>query len=141
MCYLSRIEFQNIYKLLKIDFRLQERGESFYNPFLEKVVQDLLDKKIATESEGAVCFFQSNFPDQSSTTKQNNKKKESSNDKHSNESVLMIRKSDGGYLYGTTDIAAVYHRFTILTFLLSYFYYFYYFNFKNIDVLLKKQIV
>ncbi len=63
--------------------RGDERGESFYNDKLPGVVGDLLDAGVAVESEGAVVSFAGGF-----------------------ESPLMIRKSDGGYGYGTTDLAA-----------------------------------
>lgn len=36
---------------------LQERGESFYNPFLPGLVQRLRDSGVARESEGALCVF------------------------------------------------------------------------------------
>jgi arginyl-tRNA synthetase len=64
-----------------------ERGESFYNPFLPDVVRELRDKGIAVESEGAVVVHVPNY-----------------------EAPLIIQKADGGYLYGTTDLAAVRFR-------------------------------
>jgi arginyl-tRNA synthetase len=64
-----------------------ERGESFYNPMLPDVVADLKKVGIATESEGAVVVAVPGF-----------------------ENPLIIQKADGGYLYGTTDLAAVRFR-------------------------------
>ena len=134
ICHISRREFQDIYKLLRIDSRLQERGESFYNPFLGQIVEDLLNKSIATESEGAVCIFESNISNKSSLNKTEEKiaiksKKSEKSEETPNEMVLMIRKSDGGYLYGTTDIAAVYQRLNFIKILFSFLsHLFIYFN-------------
>jgi arginyl-tRNA synthetase len=86
------------------------------------VVDDLLTKKIASTHEGAVLIYESTLSDlQKKTTPeggvnlrqkplsaQSKVEKEKSSTAHS---ALMIRKSDGAYLYGTTDIAAIYHRF------------------------------
>jgi arginyl-tRNA synthetase len=63
------------------------RGESFYNDRLAGVVTELLDKGIATRSEGAVVVQVPGF-----------------------EAPLLIQKSDGSYLYGTTDLAALKFR-------------------------------
>ena len=67
-----------------------ERGESFYNPFLEEVVRELKAKGLAVESEGAIVVRVPGY-----------------------EAPLVIEKADGGYLYGTTDLAAV--RFRVHT--------------------------
>lgn len=64
-----------------------ECGESFYNPFLSDVVRDLVGTGIAVESDGAKAVFVEGF-----------------------EAPLIIQKSDGGYGYATTDLAAVRHR-------------------------------
>ncbi|WP_428938836.1 arginine--tRNA ligase [Fontivita pretiosa] len=89
----SRRHFQPIYQRLGVKLRPEdERGESFYNPMLPEVVRELLEKGIAVESEGAVVVF-IDGPDKS---------------------PLIIRKSDGGYLYGTTDLAAIRYRVNVL---------------------------
>jgi len=67
-----------------------ERGESFYNPFLPDVVKDLLTAGIARESAGATVITVPGF-----------------------EAPLIIEKGSGGYLYGTTDLAAI--RFRVNT--------------------------
>lgn len=85
LCKISRHEFQKIYDRLEI--KLTEVGESFYNPFLAPLVAELLEKKIAVESDGAICVF---VPKQ--------------------KVPLMIRKSDGGFNYDTTDMAAIRYR-------------------------------
>jgi arginyl-tRNA synthetase len=64
-----------------------ERGESFYNNRLADVVKELKAKGIATESEGATVVFVEGY-----------------------ENPLIIEKTGGGYLYGTTDLAAVKFR-------------------------------
>jgi len=64
-----------------------ERGESFYNSMLPSVVKDLLAAGVAKESDGAIAIFNEN-----------------------SETPLIIQKSGGGYLYGTTDLAALRYR-------------------------------
>jgi arginyl-tRNA synthetase len=64
-----------------------ERGESFYNPFLPDVVRELKEKGIAVESAGATVVPVPGF-----------------------EAPLIIEKGAGGYLYGTTDLAAIRFR-------------------------------
>jgi arginyl-tRNA synthetase len=55
LCDQSRKEFDEIYKNLKI--KIEERGESFYNPFLKSVIDDLNLEKILVEDQGAKCVF------------------------------------------------------------------------------------
>jgi len=84
----TRRHFQPIYERLGVSLtREHERGESFYNKFLADVVAQLLEKGVAQRSEGAVVVFTEGF-----------------------ESPLIIEKSGGGYLYGTTDLAAIRYR-------------------------------
>jgi len=87
---LSLKEFERAYQVLDIHYDIQ-RGESFYNDRLASVVERLLKSGIAEISEGAVCVF---FPDIPELT----------------ERPAMIRKSDGGFNYATTDIATVDYR-------------------------------
>lgn len=68
-------------------------GESYYNDLLAPMVKLLVDKGIAVDSEGAKCVF---------LTPEELGSKE--------ETPFIIQKKDGGYLYATTDIAAVYDR-------------------------------
>jgi hypothetical protein len=56
LCAASRVEYQKIYDLLSIR-GLEERGESFYNPYLNDVVADLEERGLAVESEGATAIF------------------------------------------------------------------------------------
>ena len=87
---LSWAEFQDIYDRLGV--RFDERlGESFYDPALGPLVDKLLSEGIAQKSEGAVCVF---FPDIPALA----------------ERPCLIRKSDGGFLYATTDLATIEYR-------------------------------
>ena len=47
LCQLSRAEFQKIYD--RLDIKLIEQGESFYNPFLKPLVNELRESKVAVE--------------------------------------------------------------------------------------------
>jgi arginyl-tRNA synthetase len=59
LCEQSRREFQVIYDLL--DVKLIERGESFYNPLLPSVVEDLSQLGLLVEDDGAKCVFLEGF--------------------------------------------------------------------------------
>jgi arginyl-tRNA synthetase len=91
LCEQSRREFQVIYELL--DISLMERGESFYNPLLATVVSELEASGLLTEDQGAKCVFLDVFTN-----------------KEGNPLPLIIQKSDGGYNYATTDLAALKYR-------------------------------
>ncbi|HSX26324.1 MAG TPA: arginine--tRNA ligase [Chlamydiales bacterium] len=91
ICDISRKAFQEIYDLLGV--RLIERGESFYNPYLKEVVQELEQKGLATLSDGAKCIFLEGFQNREGQML-----------------PLMVQKSDGGYNYDTTDMAAIRYR-------------------------------
>ncbi|MDR0870656.1 MAG: arginine--tRNA ligase [Planctomycetaceae bacterium] len=82
----SRDEIDKIYKRLNITFDYT-LGESFYHPFLAPLVNDLLKCGIAVETDGAVgIFFEGD------------------------DVPMLIRKKDGAFLYGTTDLATVEYR-------------------------------
>lgn len=85
LCDISRQSFEEIYK--RLDIGIEERGESFYNEMIPEVVSKLADKGLVKESDGAKCVFTS-----------------------VDEVPLMAVKSDGGFGYDSTDLAAVYHR-------------------------------
>ncbi|MFP4123974.1 arginine--tRNA ligase [Coleofasciculus sp.] len=91
LCEQSRQEFQVIYDLL--DVQITERGESFYNPLLPDIVKDLEQSGLLVEDQGAKCVFLAGFT---------NKKGEPL--------PLIVQKSDGGYNYATTDLAALRYR-------------------------------
>lgn len=94
LCDQSRREFQEIYDVLKIE-NLVERGESFYNPMLEQVVQDLDKAGLLTEDQGALCVFLEEFKGKDGKIQ-----------------PCIVRKSDGGFNYATTDLAALRYRVT-----------------------------
>ncbi len=91
LCEQSRRAFQDIYN--RLDIKLQERGESFYNPLLADVVKDLEQTGLLVEDQGAMCVFLDGFTN-----------------KEGDPLPLIIKKSDGGYNYATTDLAAIRYR-------------------------------
>ncbi|MBI5346969.1 MAG: arginine--tRNA ligase [Chlamydiae bacterium] len=91
ICDISRKAFKEIYDLLNI--KIIERGESFYNPYLQDVVNDLEKQGLITISNGAKCIFIEGFKSKEGTPL-----------------PVIVQKSDGGFNYDTTDIAAFRHR-------------------------------
>jgi arginyl-tRNA synthetase len=92
LCDQSRREFQKIYD--RLDIRLNERGESFYNPYLEGVVKDLETSGLLVVDDGARCVFL-----------------EGVSGKDGKPLPVIVQKSDGGFNYATTDLAAIRYRF------------------------------
>ncbi len=92
LCDQSRREFQRLYD--RLDIRLVERGESFYNPYLEAVVADLAAAGLLVSDGGAQCVFL-----------------EERDGAASQSPPVIVRKSDGGFNYATTDLAAIRYRF------------------------------
>jgi len=92
LCGASRIEYKKIYDTLNIK-GLVERGESFYNPYLNDVVKDLEEQGLAVESEGATAVFLDGYVN-----------------KDGSPLPMLVRKSDGGFNYATTDLAAIRQR-------------------------------
>jgi arginyl-tRNA synthetase len=92
LCDQSRREFQKIYD--RLDIVLSERGESFYNPFLQAVVDDLRAAGLLVVDAGAGCVFL-----------------EGVSGKDGQPLPLIVQKSDGGFNYATTDLAAIRYRF------------------------------
>ena len=92
LCDQSRREFEQLYE--RLDIRLNERGESFYNPYLEAVVADLEAAGLLVVDAGAKCVFL-----------------EGMQGKDGNPLPLIVQKSDGGFNYATTDLAAIRYRF------------------------------
>ena len=87
---LSWAEFEDIYE--KLGVRFDERlGESFYDPALATLVDKLLAGGVAQISEGAACIFFPGIPALA-------------------DKPCLIRKSDGGFLYATTDLATIEYR-------------------------------
>jgi arginyl-tRNA synthetase len=69
------------------------RGESFFNPFLNQVVSDLADAGQLSESDGAKVVFPAGFTSKAGTPL-----------------PLIVQKSDGGFGYAATDLAAAHFR-------------------------------
>jgi len=103
MTALSQKQFDEIYSRLGVKFD-HALGESFYNPWLGEVVNDLLAKKIARESEGAVgVFSDSSLPPKEDPFLVNR-------DGEWIDDPALVRKSDGGFNYTTTDLATIDYR-------------------------------
>lgn len=94
ICEISRKAYQEIYDLL--DIHLKERGESFYNPYLKEVVEEVEKKGLITLSDGAKCVFLEQFKS-----------------RDGNVQPVILQKRDGGYNYATTDLAALKHRLQV----------------------------
>jgi len=103
MLALSQVQFDTIYKRLGVKFD-HAYGESFYNPLLGKVVEDLLRRGIARESEGAIGVFSDGSLPQKQDPFLVNRDGEWIAD------PALIRKSDGGFNYTTTDLATIDYR-------------------------------
>lgn len=94
ICDISRKAYQEIYDLL--DVQINERGESFYNPMLADIIADLDAKGLIQVSDGAKCIFLEGFQN-----------------REGQPLPLMLQKSDGGYNYDSTDMAAIRHRIEV----------------------------
>jgi arginyl-tRNA synthetase len=90
----SRRHHEAVYKMLnvKLDIR-HEYSESKYRRSLPEIVAELEKKGIARSSEGAICVFPPGFKN-----------------KENEPLAFIIRKSDGAFLYATTDLAALRYR-------------------------------
>ena len=86
---LSMVEFNEVYDRINVSFDLI-RGESYYNGKMEAVAEELVEKGLLKESDGAqiVDLEAYNMP------------------------PCLILRSDGGTLYPTRDIAAALDRYT-----------------------------
>lgn len=85
---------QAVYDRLDVKLSMDDvKGESFYNPDLATIVQELKDQGLLTEDAGAQCVFMDEF-------------KNADNDPL----PIIVQKADGGYLYSTTDLAAMRYR-------------------------------
>ena len=79
---------EEVYHKLGVNLTKEDvRAESFYNPQLSKVIDALEQKAMITNSDGAKCIFL-----------------------EADEVPVIVQKSDGGYLYATTDLAALEFR-------------------------------
>jgi len=79
---------EEVYEKLNVNLTRDDvRAESFYNEQLPQVVETLKEKNISTTSNGAECVFLDG-----------------------DENPIIVKKSDGGFLYATTDLAALNFR-------------------------------
>lgn len=86
--------FSDIYARLGVTLKPENvAGESSYNAELAGIVKELEDRGLARLSEGAMCVFLEGFTGRDDAPV-----------------PLIIRKSDGGYSYATTDLTALKHR-------------------------------
>ncbi|KAL6608267.1 hypothetical protein ACP70R_041330 [Stipagrostis hirtigluma subsp. patula] len=88
ICEVSRSEFDSVYKLLNVE--LEEKGESFYNPYIPQVLEELSNKGLIKESEGARVIFI-----------------------EGHQIPLIVVKRDGGFNYASTDLAALWYRLNV----------------------------
>ncbi|HUP86231.1 MAG TPA: arginine--tRNA ligase [Acidimicrobiales bacterium] len=85
---------EEVYELLDVTLRPEdERPESSFNPVLDDLCAELEAKGVARVDDGALCAFPDGFKN-----------------REGEPLALIIRKSDGGYGYQATDLAAVKHR-------------------------------
>jgi len=90
----STRHFQEIYRRLGVLLTPEDvRGESFYNDRLPGVLEELAEGGLLRESEGAAVVDLPGYAK-----------------KDGEPLPLLVRKSDGGYLYATTDLAALRFR-------------------------------
>jgi arginyl-tRNA synthetase len=90
----SQRHYRDVYQRLGVTLADADAvGESFYNPQLPEVAEDLERRGVAVRSDGALCVFFDDIrgPD-------------------GNPAPLIVRKRDGGYGYAATDLAAIRHR-------------------------------
>ncbi len=91
---LSKRYFNRIYDTLGVTLTDGDlAGESTYNAELADICEELESRGLATISDGALCVFLDGYTG-----------------REGKPVPLIIRKSDGGYGYGTTDLATIRHR-------------------------------
>lgn len=89
---------EDVYNKLDVSLtRNDVMGESAYNKDLANVVASLKEQNIAQEDDGAQVVFIHELAD-----------------KNGNPAVYIVQKSGGGYLYATTDLAAIRYRSKVL---------------------------
>lgn len=86
--------FQRVYEKLGVLLTEKDiKGESFYKELIPIVINDLKEKSLLVNDQGSQCVFVEGYFN-----------------KEGNRLPLIIVKSDGGYSYGATDLAAIYDR-------------------------------
>ncbi len=91
---ISMSHCQDIYDRLEVTLSPDHTmGESRYNDDLPEVINSLRKQNLLQESDGAQCVFLDEFKS-----------------KKGDILPVIVQKSDGGYLYATTDLAAIRYR-------------------------------
>jgi arginyl-tRNA synthetase len=98
----SATAFNSIYDTLDVR-GLELRGESFYNPMLQETVDALKAKGMTVIDDGATCVPLEGFF-------QRQTKEDAAAGKKPVPAKMIVQKREGGFLYATTDLAAVRHR-------------------------------
>ena len=94
----SASHMSQIYDRLGVSLQEEHiRGESAYNNVIPGMLEDLQSRDFAVESDGALAIFMDQFKN-----------------KDGEIPPMLVRKSDGGFLYHTTDLADVRYRQTDL---------------------------
>ena len=89
---------EQVYRTLDVTLKREDiHAESAYNEDLPNIVEHLHKKGLLRESEGAQCVFLEEFKN-----------------KEDKITPVIVQKSDGGYLYATTDLAALRYRAEVL---------------------------
>ncbi len=90
----SKKHFAKVYDALGVTLTEADiKGESSYNPQLAGVIEELEAKSLVEVNDGALCMFLDGFTGRDGSPL-----------------PLIVRKSDGGYGYAITDLAAIRHR-------------------------------
>jgi len=107
-------EINRVYRRLGVSFDYT-LGESFYEDRLAATVADLQQRGIARESDGAVCIFFDDWAEKGDSP--HLPERPGGSFAHLGtvpffrcETPMLIRKKDGAYLYGTTDLATIRYR-------------------------------
>jgi arginyl-tRNA synthetase len=86
--------FEKVFARLGVTMTPKDtRGESFYNPFLAEIAADLQQRGVAHIGDGALCVFPDGFKNREGAPL-----------------PVIVRKSDGGFGYAATDLAALRYR-------------------------------
>ncbi len=110
-------EISRVYRRLGVSFDYT-LGESFYHDRLATVVDDLLSRGLARESDGAVCVFFDGMetPAEKGDSPHLPERPEGCCAQMGtvpffrSETPMIVRKKDGAFLYGTTDLATIRYR-------------------------------
>lgn len=85
---------EEVYERLNVTLSHADiKPESAYNSMLQGIVDDLKQRQLAVEDQGALVVFLQELAD-----------------KEGNPSAFIVQKTGGGFLYSTTDLAACQYR-------------------------------